>query len=137
MTGTQEIARHELDNLTEQQQSLDTEIERLAEQSTELHTLYARQVNMFILQYYKTLIDRMSCLREYLVVTTGHLRRTSWRKRLTARRSSATGSWRQTSSGSRPNLWWTTVSNSLPRLLAAGIPYPGGEQKNYSFENGC
>ena len=48
MAGMQEIARHELDNLTEQQQSLDTEIERLAEQSTELHTLYARQVNMFI-----------------------------------------------------------------------------------------
>ena len=39
----QEIAKKELDNLDEQKASLENEIESLAEQSTVLHTLYARQ----------------------------------------------------------------------------------------------
>ena len=39
----QEIAKKELENLDEQRLSLENEIESLAEQSTVLHTLYARQ----------------------------------------------------------------------------------------------
>ena len=39
----QEIAKKELENLDEQRLSLENEIESLAEQSTVLQTLYARQ----------------------------------------------------------------------------------------------
>ena len=39
----QEIAKKELENLEEQRLSLENEIESLAEESTVLHTLYARQ----------------------------------------------------------------------------------------------
>merc|ERR1712038_1471649 len=65
----EEIATQELNNLHEQKASLELEIDSLVEQSTDLHSLYARQDEL---------------LKRIFAASTALWRRTSWRRRWTS-----------------------------------------------------
>ena len=92
------------------QASLELEIDSLVEQSTDLHSLYARQDELLKRLTSHSHIQYMICsyhaymiVSGYLVVNTVLWRRTSLRNLWTSTKRCGTESLRQTSSGSKPS----------------------------------
>ena len=76
----QERAKKELDNQEEQKLSVEKEIGSLAEQSSFLHTLYARHDELLKRSKQDTETKSEKIFAEYLAVTTGLFRKTNWKK---------------------------------------------------------